>query len=441
MPSLYSARRSRLILVEPYKKTVPLSFPLFIARRIYGDNGLPGETRVSRPAVTIAMIGIAVGLVVMMLSMAIALGFKQEIRDKVVGFGSHIQVANFSRTDVYEMRPVVGSDSVRQLICHASPGVAHIQRFAIKPGMLKTEDNFQGIILKGIAQEYDTAFLARHLVEGRIPLFTDTVASGEVLVSRQVADKMGLRVGDKISTYYIEKNVRARRFTISGIYQTNFAGYDDRFFITDLYTASRLNNWKDSDLVSGLEIRISSEASLEQCAGEVASVINRQTDRYGNAYLAQSIEQLYPSIFAWLDVLDTNVVVILVLMLGVAGFTMISGLLILILERTNMIGVLKALGAPDITIRRIFLYFSAFLILKGMFWGNLIGLLLCLVQKYGGVVRLDPQTYYVEVVPVLIDIPLLLLLNVCTLLVSVLMLVGPSLLISRIKPAKAIRFE
>ena len=417
-----------------------MSLSLFIARRIYGSSA-PQDARVSRPAVTIAMIGIAVGLVVMMLSVAIALGFKQEVRDKVIGFGSHIQVANFTRTDVYETRPVVGSDSIRQLIRQASPGVEHIQRFAIKPGMLKTDDNFQGIILKGIAQEYDTTFLANHLVEGRIPHFTDSVASGEVLVSRQVADKMGLHVGDKINTYYIEKNVRARRFTISGIFQTHFTEYDDRFFITDLYTASRLNNWKDRDLVSGMELRISPDASLERCADEVSSVINRQTDRYGNAYLAQSIEQLYPSIFAWLEVLDTNVVVILVLMLGVAGFTMISGLLILILERTNMIGILKALGAPDLTIRRIFLYFSAFLILKGMFWGNLIGISLCLAQKYGGIVHLDPKTYYVEVVPVLIDVPLLLLLNLFTLLVSVLMLVGPSLLISRIKPVKAIRFE
>lgn len=417
-----------------------MSLSLFIARRIYGSSA-PQDARVSRPAVTIAMIGIAVGLVVMMLSVAIALGFKQEVRDKVIGFGSHIQVANFTRTDVYETRPVVGSDSIRQVIRQASPGVEHIQRFAIKPGMLKTEDNFQGIILKGIAQEYDTTFLANHLVEGRIPHFTDSVASGEVLVSRQVADKMGLHVGDKVNTYYIEKNVRARRFTISGIFQTHFTEYDDRFFITDLYTASRLNNWKDRDLVSGMELRISPDASLEQCADEVSSVINRQTDRYGNAYLAQSIEQLYPSIFAWLEVLDTNVVVILVLMLGVAGFTMISGLLILILERTNMIGILKALGAPDLTIRRIFLYFSAFLILKGMFWGNLIGISLCLAQKYGGIVHLDPKTYYVEVVPVLIDVPLLLLLNLFTLLVSVLMLVGPSLLISRIKPVKAIRFE
>ena len=408
---------------------------------MYGNSSHDDTERVSRPAVTIAMIGIAVGLVVMMLSIAISLGFKQEIRNKIVGFGAHIQVANFSRTDVYEMRPIVGSDSIVQLICQASPGVQHIQRFAIKPGMLKTDDDFQGIILKGIGQEYDTTFLANHLIEGVIPLFTDTASSGQVLISKQVADKMGVHVGDRINTYYIEQNVRARRFTVSGIFQTNFAEYDDRFFITDIYTASRLNNWKDADLVSGLEIRISPDASLEQCADEVGAFINSQTDRYGNAYLAQSIDQLYPSIFAWLEVLNTNVVVILVLMLGVAGFTMISGLLILILERTNMIGLLKALGATDQIIRRTFLYFSSFLILKGLFWGNLVGIVLCLVQKYAGIIRLDPKTYYVEVVPIQLDLPLLLLLNVLTLAVSVLMLVGPSLLISRIKPAKAIRFE
>ena len=418
-----------------------MSLPLFIARRMYGNSSHDDTERVSRPAVTIAMIGIAVGLVVMMLSIAISLGFKQEIRNKIVGFGAHIQVANFSRTDVYEMRPIVGSDSIVQLLRQASPGVQHIQRFAIKPGMLKTDDDFQGIILKGIGQDYDTTFLANHLIEGVIPLFTDTASSGQVLISKQVADKMGVHVGDRINTYYIEQNVRARRFTVSGIFQTNFAEYDDRFFITDIYTASRLNNWKDADLVSGLEIRISPDASLEQCADEVGAFINSQTDRYGNAYLAQSIDQLYPSIFAWLEVLNTNVVVILVLMLGVAGFTMISGLLILILERTNMIGLLKALGATDQIIRRTFLYFSSFLILKGLFWGNLVGIILCLVQKYAGIIRLDPQTYYVEVVPIQLDIPLLLLLNVLTLAVSVLMLVGPSLLISRIKPAKAIRFE
>jgi len=252
---------------------------------------------------------------------------------------------------------------------------------------------------------------------------------------------MNLHLGDRINTYFIQNNVRARRFTIRGIYETNFGEYDNRFLITDIYTATRLNNWKDQTLVSGIEVSIEPKADLEQCTDELGKTINHQTDRYGNAYLAQSIEQLYPSIFAWLDVLDTNVLVILILMTGVAGFTMISGLLILILERTSMIGVLKALGATNLTIRSIFLHFSTFLIGKGLLWGNLVGIALCLLQKWFGIVRLDPTTYYVDTVPVLIDIPTLILLNAVTLLISVAMLVGPSMLISHIKPAKAIRFE
>lgn len=418
------------------------SFPLFIARRIYSDPSPESGGRVSKPAITIALAGIAIGLTVMILSIAIAMGFKQEVKEKVTGFAAHIQVANYSRSgNLYETRPVVGDDSLRTAILQSSAGISHVQRYTMKPGMLKTDDNFQGIILKGIGQEYDTTFLSRHLIAGRIPLFTDSVASGEILVSKTLADRLGIRTGDRISTYFIQENVRARRFTVCGIYQTNFAEYDNRFLITDLYTAGRLNSWKDPALVSGMEVAIAPGADLEACTDQLGQLVNRRTDRYGNAYLAQSIEQLYPSIFAWLEVLDTNVLVIIILMTGVAGFTMISGLLILILERTNMIGVLKALGAADDAIRRIFLLFAVFLIGRGLLWGNVIGIGLCLLQQSARLIRLDPTTYYVDAVPVLLDIPALLLLNLSTLVISVAMLLGPSLLISRIKPAKAIRFE
>lgn len=416
-----------------------MNFPLFVARRIYRGEGVDG-VRVSRPAVTIAICGIAVGLAVMIVSIAVAWGFKQEIRQKVAGFGAHIQVANYNRTESYDCYPIAGDEAAMNDIRTASAGVRHVQRFVNTPGMIKTDEAFQGILLKGIAQEYDTAFISQHLVKGEIPLFTDSVASGAALISQRIAEKMGLHLGDKIYTYFVQENVRARRFVIKGIYRTDFTEYDDRFLITDLYTAHRLSGWQP-DQVSGLEVMLADGASLDDTADEVADVFNRRLDPYGNAYLTQSISQLYPAIFAWLDVLDTNVWVILILMIGVAGFTMISGLLILILERTNMIGLLKALGATDFTIRRVFLWFAVFLIGKGLFWGNLIGGVLCLVQHFFGVVRLDPATYYVETVPVRLDIFSLLLLNVCTLLVSVLMLVGPSLLISRIKPASSLRFE
>lgn len=419
-----------------------MSFPFFIAKRMYASDNTVGHKHISKPAITIAMAGIAIGLTVMILSIAIAMGFKQEVKEKVTGFASDIQVANYSRTNnLYETRPIVGDDSIRTVIRQASAGISHVQRYTTKPGMLKTENSFQGIILKGIGQEYDTTFLAKHLIEGTIPHFTDSTASGEILISKTLADKLGIGTGDRINTYFIQENVRARRFTVKGIYQTNFAEYDNRFLITDLYTATRLNNWKDTTLVSGMEVAIKPGTSLEQCTEKLGLIVNRQTDRYGNAYLAQSIEQLYPSIFAWLEVLDTNVLVILILMTGVAGFTMISGLLILILERTNMIGVLKALGATDNTIRKIFLVFAVFLIGKGLLWGNVAGIGLCLLQQVTHLVKLNPETYYVDAVPILLDIPTLLILNVSTLVISVSMLIGPSLLISRIKPAKSIRFE
>ncbi len=415
-----------------------MSYPFFIARRIYSRQD--GTGRVSRPAITIAIAGIAIGLTVMLVSLAIALGFKNEVRGKIIGFSSHIQVANYSRSETFESRPVAAPDSLIESLRNAHSDISHVQRFAIKAGMITTDNHFQGILLKGVGEEFDTTFLARHLVAGSIPCFSDTVSSGKALVSQTLANRLNLEVGDKLYTYFIDKNVRARRFIISGIYQTNFAEYDTRLLISDLYTARRLNNWQE-DQVSGIELYLRPEADMEFVGQSVGKLVNRQVDTYGNSYLAQTIDQIYPSIFAWLEVLDTNVLVILILMTAVAGFTMISGLLILILERTNMIGILKSLGANDLSIRTIFLYFATFLIGKGMLYGNIVALIIYFVQTHYSLIRLDPATYYVDSVPMQLSLLPWLLVNVATLLVSILMLVGPSMLISRIKPAQSIRFE
>ena len=276
--------------------------------------------------------------------------------------------------------------------------------------------------------------------EGEIPVFSDTASTNKVLVSRIIADKLHLKLGDKIYTYYIEDNVRARRLIVAGIYQTNFSAYDDLFLITDLYTVNRLNGWQKGQ-VSGMELEVNEYSRLEPVKEEIRARVDTQVDAYGGTYYTQSVEEVNPQIFAWLDLLDMNVWVILFLMTGVAGFTMISGLLIIILERTNMIGVLKALGADNFAIRKIFLSFSVFLIGRGMVWGNIIGVALCFIQSQFHLFKLDPATYYVDRVPVEFNIWIYLLLNVCTLLVSVLMLVGPSFLVTRIHPAKSIRFE
>ena len=413
------------------------NWKFFIARRIYRSRA--GEKEVSKPAVRIAMAGIAIGLAVMIVSVAVVIGFKHQVRDKVIGMGSDIVVSSIEGAQLYQMNPVVANDSLLSVIQNI-PQVSHVQRYATKPGMIMTADNFQGMIVKGVAQEYDWTYLKAHLQEGEIPALTDSVASNRVLVSRSMADKLSLKVGDKLYTYYIEGNVRARRLTVSGIFQTNFSAFDDYFLITDMYTVNRLNGW-EPDQVGGVEVAVSDYRFLNSVNDDIRGHIQEQTDRYGAIYCSRTSEELYPQIFAWLDLLDTNVWVILILMTGVAGFTMISGLLIIILERTQMIGVLKALGANNASIRQIFLSFSVFLIGRGMCWGNVIGLSCCLIQYFFEPIKLDPATYYVNAVPVELHLGWIVLLNVCTLLVSVGMLVGPSYLISHIHPAKSIRFE
>ena len=414
-----------------------MSLSLFIAKHIYRESD--GGKQVSRPAVLIAMAGIAIGLAVMIIAVAVVIGFKSEVRNKVIGFGSHIQITNLDALNSYETHPVVVGDSMLAALADY-PEVNHVQRFSTKPGMIKTDDAFQGMVLKGVGPEYDDRFLKEYLVEGEIPVFSDSISSNQVLISKALATKMKLKLGDKIYTYYIQDDVRARRLTIVGIYQTNFSEYDNLFLLTDINLVNRLNGWQPEQ-VTGVELQVRDYNKLEDTTYEIAADTDNQIDSFGGIYFVRNIEQLNPQIFAWLDLLDLNVWVILFLMIGVAGFTMISGLLIIIIERTNMIGVLKALGANNFTIRKTFLWFAVFLIGKGMLWGNAIGLGFCILQSQFGIFKLDPDTYYVDTVPVSFNIILFLLINIGTLLASVFMLIGPSYLITKINPASSMRYE
>lgn len=414
-----------------------MSLSLFIARRIYRESD--GGKQVSRPAVLIAMAGIAIGLAVIIIAVAVVIGFKSEVRNKVIGFGSHIQIANMDAVNSYETHPVVVGDSMIAALTN-HPDVSHVQRYSTKPGMIKTEDAFQGMVLKGVGPEFDPSFLKAYLVEGEIPVFSDSVSSNRVLISKSLATKMKLKLGDKIYTYYIQDDIRARRLTIAGIYQTNFSEYDNLFLLTDLSLVNRLNGW-EPEQVSGVEIQVRDYDKLEDITYDIAVDTDNQRDRFGGVYYVRNIEQLNPQIFEWLGLLDLNVWVILFLMIGVAGFTMISGLLIIIIERTNMIGILKALGANNYTIRKTFLWLAVFLIGKGMLWGNAIGLAFCILQSQFGIFKLDPESYYVDTVPVSFNILLFILINIGTLLASVLMLIGPSFLITKINPASSMRYE
>lgn len=413
------------------------SLSLFLARRIYRDTD--GGKQVSRPAVLIAMTGIAIGLAVMLIAVAVVIGFKSEVRNKVIGFGSHIRISNFDAVRSYETHPVVVNDSMMAAL-NADPEVKHVQRYSTKPGIIKTDEAFQGMVLKGVGPEFDASFFRDHLVEGEIPVFSDSVSTNQVVLSKAISDKLKLKVGDKIYTYYIQKDVRARRLTVKGIYQTNFSEYDNLFLLTDLYTVNRLNNW-EAGQVSGAELQVRDYDKLEETTYRIAIDTDNKKDAAGGTYYVQNIVQMNPQIFAWLDLLDLNVWVILILMIGVAGFTMISGLLIIIIERTQMIGILKALGANNLTIRKVFLWFSVFLIGKGMLWGNAIGVTFCLLQSHFNIFKLNPETYYVDTVPVSVNIWIFLLINAGTLLASVLMLLGPSYLITKINPASSMRYE
>lgn len=414
-----------------------MNLEYFIAKRIHFEK--KGEKNVSRPAVRIATIGIAVGVAVMLIAIAVVIGFKQEIRNKTIGFGSHIQITNFDNNNSYEMQPIRMSDTLQNQL-KAIPNVRHIQRFVTKPGIIKTENDFQGMILKGVGPEFDWSFFKSNLLEGDIMNLNDSTPVNEAIISKSIADMMGLKLGDSFLTYFLQDQIRARKFTVKGIYSTNFADYDKLFVITDIRIAQRLNGW-DQEYFSGMEILITDFNYLDGVSDQVYALAANRFDAEGNGYFIQTIRQLNPQIFSWLDLLDMNVWVILLLMLAVAGFNMISGLLILILEKTNMIGILKSYGAGNWSIRKIFLYESIFLIGKGMLWGNIIGLLICFVQYQFKIIPLDPVSYYTSTVPITFNWLYIVLLNAGTLIVSVLMLIGPSYLISKISPAAIMRYE
>ena len=417
-----------------------MNFPLFIARRIYSDH-IGDQQKVSKPAIRIAVAGVAIGLAVMIISVCVVLGFKHTIRDKVVGFGSHIQVANFYTLQSSAIdQPVAIGDSMMNVL-KRTDGVKHVQRFAMTQGILKTDNDFLGVMFKGVGPEFDSTFIHKSMVEGSIPHFSDQQSTNRILISKDMASKLRVKAGDRIFAYFIgEGGVRTRRFTISGVYQTNLAQYDKTTCFCDLYTARKLNAWTD-DMVTGAELTVNDFKQLGTTANDIINRVNRTQDQYGNTFSSKTIRELSPQIFSWLDLLDLNVWIILAIMTAVAVVTMISGLLIIILERTTMIGVLKALGARNSTVRHTFLWFAAFIIGKGLLIGDALALALILLQKFTGFAKLDPQTYYVDVVPVELDWTLIVALNIATMLIALFVLIAPSYLVSHIHPAKSMRYE
>ncbi|MDR1332127.1 MAG: ABC transporter permease [Tannerella sp.] len=417
-----------------------MNFERFIAARLVRFSRQTDGYRASPPAIRIATAGIALGLATMILALAVVTGFKREVRDKVIGFGSHIRISNFDSNTSYETAPIMVSDTLMREL-RAWPGIRRAEPFATKPGILKTGTDFQGIVLKGVDGDFDWTFFRKHLKEGDLPRFEPQAgASTDALLSRRLAGMLGLRCGDTFLAYFLHDDIRARRFRIAGIYDTGYTDYDRLFVIVDIRQVRRLNGW-DDDAASGLALAADDYALVEPLTEQLYFHLIDRTDRAGNTYYVRSVMELNPMIFNWLSVLDVNVAVILALMMAVAGFTVISGLLIIILERMTMIGILKAMGQTDASLRRVFLHIASFLIARGMTWGNAIALTLCLLQACFHPLTLDPATYYLDAVPIHLSLPAWLLINAGTLLISMLMMLAPVCLIARIHPARSIRFE
>lgn len=416
-----------------------LSF--FLARRFFFAAAPKGSRRASTPAVRIATAGIAVGLAVMIVSVCVVRGFQREIRSILTGFTSHIEVMDENAFFSPETYPVAVDSALLREVSR-QPHVAHVQRFAQKMGIFKTTDDFAGIMLKGLGSDADLTFLRDHVVQGRLPQLSDTATHQGIVVSSTLANKLGLKLGDKVYGYFFSQTIKQRRFRIEAIYDTHMRQFDENYVFTAFPTVCRLNGW-NSDQCSGLEVRLDDLSHLTEADSTLCRLMRGRLDRYGKPYTVVSMRRHPRSapILSWLDLLDFNVMVILIIMVCVAGFTMVSGLLILILERTSTIGLLKALGAGNARIRHTFLWFAAFIVGRGLLIGNVVGLLIVAVQASTQLVKLDPSTYYMDAVPVSMEWGWIVVLNVATLGITLLALLLPSHLVSRVQPASAIRFD
>ena len=402
---------------------------LFIAGRMLSQS----KSSFSRPFVRIAIIGVALGLIVMFVSIAILTGFQKQIREKVCGFAGQVRISHFEENTSFEPKPISANQDFLPRL-KTMKGIRHIQVFATKTGIIKTKDQIEGVILKGVGSDYDWSFFNNKMIAGTHFTVSDTGKTNDVMISRSLSSLLRLKLHDDIRMYFISGEVTlARKFNISGIYETGLGEFDKLFIFCDIQHIRKLNNW-GPDQVGGFEILINDFNDIDRMGIEIYRMIGFSLD-------AKTIRQLYPQIFDWLGLQDINVLIILVLMILVAGITMISTLLILILEQTNMIGILKTLGMKNRNIRKIFLYNAVYITGIGMLWGNVFGFLLCIVQQKYGVVPLPQESYYVSVVPVNLDALNILFLNAGTLVVCSLMLIIPSFIITRISPVRAIRFD
>ncbi|MDD3744617.1 MAG: ABC transporter permease [Lentimicrobiaceae bacterium] len=406
-----------------------MNFEFFISSRIRSKK----DASFSRPIILISIAGISLGIMVMLISIAVLKGFQFQIRDKVSGFGGHIQISGFSSNLSLDPQPInleeINISEIKQL-----SNVKAVEPFGLKAGILKTSEQIHGVILKGVDSSFRWTFFEEKLTSGKLPVIRGNGPSNEILISNKIAQLLHLATGDDLRMYFITENAtRGRKFTISGIYSTGLAEFDESYVLGDIGHIRKLNSWSPNQ-VSGVEILISDFSKLDETASEVYHLIGYELN-------AQTIKQLYPQIFDWVEIQDVNVVIILILMVLVSGITIISTLLILILEHTRNIGLLKALGASNASIRRIFIMASLYIALYGLLWGNLLGLGLIGIQSITGFIPLPEESYFMSSVPVSIGWLEIVAVNAGVIAISTLLMLIPSMIVRFISPVKALRFE
>lgn len=409
-----------------------MNLEYFISKNII--KGDARSKKFTKPIIRISIAAIALGLTVMIVAISIVSGFQQEIRNKVIGFGSHIQITSYDSQNTYEASPISKSQDFYPSI-DSVEGIKHIQVFANKAGIIKTNEEIYGVVVKGIGSDFDWDFFDKNLIEGELVRVKEGELKNDLLISKTIADKMKLKVGDKTFIYFIQQNgqLRPKDFIVKGIYKSGLEQFDNLYVLSDIAHVQKRNGWTENQ-VGGFEILIDSYDDLDKLDLFVY-------DNIGYDLHSTTIVRQNPDIFNWLELQDVNVIVIIVLMVVVAVINIISALLILILERTNMIGILKALGMPNWNVRKIFMYNAVYLVVKGLIWGNVIGLGLCFLQMQFGFLTLPQESYYVSVVPVKLNFYNIFLLNIGTLLICAAMMIIPSYVITKITPIKAIRFD
>lgn len=414
-----------------------MNLEYYIARRIQFGN--EKSNRFSAPAISIAMVGIALGIAVMLISVMIVTGFKNQVSDKITGFGAHIRVTNFDNNISYESVPIEDDKNIVDSILQID-GVKNIRRYSTKPGILKTKKDFQGVVLKGLSTDYPRTYFSEYIKEGSFIKIDSLKRNDSLVISNQLAKELNLKVGDPIGIYFFQDKLKVRRFEISGLYETHFVEFDKLFVFVDQKHIQELNAWSPEQ-ITGYEIRIEDMSKLDIATEQVFYITSETLRNDGNALKTESIKQVYPQIFSWLSVIDTNVWIILFLMITVAGFNMVSGVLILILEKARMIGIVKSIGMQNWSIRKVFLYQTFFLAGRGMLWGNIIGITFYILQVQFGLISLNPENYYVTKVPVEFSIISWLLLNIGSVICIIAMMIIPSVIITKINPAKVVSFE